>query len=176
MAIIASEGQKFTPAPAGVHQAVCVDVVDLGIVDTTYKGEAKRQHKVKIVWQIDELMDNGKPFLVQNRYTLSLGEKAALRADLESWRGRQFTADELKAFDVEKVIGINCQLNIVHETKNGNTYANVKAVMPIGKGMQPMVASKDYIRAKDRPAEQEPPPPQDEFEGGAHVEEDQIPF
>ena len=44
-----------------------------------------------------EKMDSGEPFLVWKRYTLSLGDKATLRAHLEAWRGRKFTADELES-------------------------------------------------------------------------------
>src|SRR5688572_414981 len=110
MAIVAtakSEGTNFQPAPAGVHQAVCVDVVDLGILDVTWQGQTKKQHKVNVAWQINEDRDDGKPFLVFKRYTLSLSEKANLRKDLESWRGRKFTRDEEMGFDVEKLIGAN---------------------------------------------------------------------
>ena len=83
MAIIASakseNGGTFQPAPAGVHQAVCVDVVDLGVLDVSWQGQTKRQHKVNLAWQIAEDRDDGKPFLTWNRYTASLHENAKLR-------------------------------------------------------------------------------------------------
>ena len=86
MAIIATAGDSktYTPAPAGSHQAVCVDVIDKGILEVTYAGKTKKQHKVSLAWQIEELRDDGKRFLVYKRYTLSLNEKATLRHDLES--------------------------------------------------------------------------------------------
>lgn len=156
MPIIATggSGTTFKPAPAGVHTAVCCDVVDMGLLEVTYAGQTKKQHKVRLVWQIEELMDDGKPFIVQKRYTLSLHEKSNLRLDLQSWRGRAFTDDELRGFDLEKLIGINCMLNVVHTQKAGETYANVTAVMPLKKGMPQIVVSKDYVRFKDRDAQQ----------------------
>lgn len=154
MAIIAKatgsgSGTAFLPAPVGVHQAVAVDVVDMGILEVTYQGKSKKQHKVRVVWQIEELMDDGKPFICQKRYTLSLNEKSTLRKDLESWRGRAFTEAELEGFDVETIIGVNCLLNVMQVQKGGETYANVTAVMPIKKTMEKMVPS-NYKRVKDR--------------------------
>lgn len=155
MAIIAKagDGGNFQPAPAGVHQAVCVDVVDLGILEVTYKGETKKQHKVNVAWQISEDREDGKPFLVFKRYTLSLHEKAGLRKDLEAWRGRKFTRDEEMGFDVESIIGANCLLNVTHNNVNDKTYANVASIMPLHKNM-PTMNARDYVRKVDRTPEQ----------------------
>ena len=150
MAIIA-KGSSFTPCPAGLHQAACCDVVDLGNVESVYGVK----HKVSLVFQVAEPMEDGRPFLVQRRYTLSLDQKASLRKDLESWRGRPFTADELKGFDLEKLVGVNCQLNIQHDDNNGTTYANITAIVPLGRGMA-KITPAGYIRKKDREPETEP--------------------
>lgn len=157
MPIIATAGdnKEFTPAPAGLHQAVCVDVVDMGILEVTYAGKSKKQHKVRVVWQIDEPMEDGKPFIIQKRYTLSLFEKAALRKDLESWRGKPFSQEEEAAFDLERLLGVNCFLNVIHVQKDGKTYANVAGVVPLKKGL-PTIQAKDYVRVQDRDKRDEP--------------------
>lgn len=149
MAIIATAGETFVPAPSGLHPAVCVDVVDMGKLKVTFGQETKTKHIIRLVWQIDEPMENGKRFIVQRRYTLSLHEKSTLRKDLESWRGRPFNPDESQGFDVERLIGVNCQINVQHNTKNGSTYANVVSVVPLGRGMAKM-EPQEYVRAKDR--------------------------
>ncbi len=145
----AGDSKTFTPAPAGVHQGVCVDIVDMGMLEVTWQGQIKQQHKIRVVWQIDEPMEDGRRFIVQKRYTLSLHEKANLRKELEAWRGRAFTDDELRGFDLEKLIGVNCFLNVVHAHKDGKTYANVASLMPLKKGMTKLDPA-DYIRVKDR--------------------------
>lgn len=150
----AGEGKTFAPAPAGVHQGVCVDVVDMGMLEVKWAGETKKQHKVRIVWQIDEAMEDGKRFIVQKRYTLSLHEKANLRKDLEAWRAKAFTAEELP-FDIERLLGVNCFLNVVHAHKDGKTYANVASIMPLKKGM-PKMDPEGYQRVKDRDAQAHP--------------------
>lgn len=145
----------FEPAPAGAHQAVCVDVVDKGVVKTEWQGQKRERHEVQIRWQIDEKMDDGNRYLVVRTFTLTLHEKGALRPFLESWRGREFTEEELEGFDLEKLIGANCQLNVVHARKNGRTYANVASIMPPAKGMQKM-EPEGYTRVVDRDDEPQP--------------------
>lgn len=146
--IIATAGESFTPAPAGVHQAVCVDCVDKGLLPNSFRP-GTTQHKIVLAWQIEECRDDGKRFLVYKRYTCSLNEKATLRKDLESWRGKPFTRDEEMGFDVESVIGANGLINIQHNESNGKTYANVVAVMPLAKGMA-KIKPVDYVREQDR--------------------------
>ena len=139
--VSSNSSSEFVPAPPGTHQAVCVDVIDLGIVETSYG----KKHKVAIRWQIDELMPNGKRYMVQKRYTASLNEKAVLRHDLQSWRGRPFSDDELNQFDLDTVIGANALIGIMHNVSQGKTWANVTSVMPLAKAMQKM-APVDYMR------------------------------
>mgnify|MGYP006919626032 CR=1 FL=1 len=157
MSIIAkgSSSGNFVPCPSGTQAGVCVDVVDLGVIkNDMFKnpdGTDKWQHKINVVWESSETMDNGRPFLVSKRYTLSLGEKATLRHDLESWRGRPFTEDELRGFDVETILGVSALLNVVHKTgSKGGTFANVASVSPLVRGMEKLQPSGDYVRVCDR--------------------------
>jgi hypothetical protein len=164
MPIYASAGGDFKPAPAGAHAAICVDVIDLGVILTEYAGLKKPQHKVRIVWQIDEERDDGKLFTVSRPYTLSLHQKATLRRDLESWRGKSFTEDELKRFDLESLIGVPAMLNVIHAFKEGKTFANVAGVMKLMKGLSAPVP-RDYVRKAERAAPT--PQPAQEPAGGA---------
>jgi hypothetical protein len=186
MAIIAKasgDGQSFQPAPEGTHQAVCVDVVDKGLLETTWQGVVSKKHKIDVAWQIGENREDGKPFLVFKRYTLSLGEKANLRKDLESWRGKKFTREEEAGFDVEMLIGANCLLNILHNVSGDKTYANVQAVSPLIKGMA-KIAAREYVRVQDRDTNvfgkaselTEGPPPYTDEELGGGVPHDDVPF
>ena len=161
MAIVAKAGGgdgDFVNAPEGTHQAVCVDVVDRGMEVSKFvhetgpkKGQPKEQHKIEIIWQLSELMDDNRPYLIKKKYTLSLSEKSILRADLQSWRGKPFTAAELDGFDVEKLVGANCLLSVIHKPGNtaGRVFANVASVMPLLKGMAKIEAS-GYVRVCDR--------------------------
>lgn len=144
MAIIASDtgGKNFTPVSAGCHFAICNAVVDLGIQETTFKGQSKSQHQVYIRWEVpDERVTyekDGKetegPRAIGATYTLSLGEKANLRKILENWRGQPFTDQELKGFDITTIAGKCCQVMVQHKQGgNGKTYANITGVIAVSK-------------------------------------------
>jgi hypothetical protein len=177
MPIIASanESKSFTPAPEGVHQAVAVDVIDLGYMDSTWQGKTSKKHKIDLVWQIEETRDDGKRFCLFKRYTLSLSEKASLRKDLESWRGKPFTAAELAGFDVETIIGVNCLINVLHakSADGSKTYANVKTVTPLMKGL-PKIVANGYERPKKGDGDAHEPPPDEDF--GPITDADGPPF
>lgn len=137
----ATPTNNINPIPAGMQTATCYGIIDLGTHhDDRYD---KDKHEILILWELpDERITIEKdgekkdlPRAISKRYTLSLNDKANLYTDLCSWRGRKFTDEELKGFDVEKVIGAPCLLNVTHTTKDGNTYANVSSVNPLVKGM-----------------------------------------
>lgn len=148
MPIIASYTKsQFSNAPEGLHPAVCVDVVDLGLKTTRYGDK----HKVRIVWQIEERdPEHDRRHSASQMFTLSLHPDSVLSKTLEAWRGRKFTDDERNGFDLEKLIGAPCQVQIVHAPgTEGRVYANVQACVPLGKGMTAL-RPENYTRVKDR--------------------------
>ena len=137
-------GRTFTPAPAGPQPAVCSAVFDIG--EEWSEKYNKLSHKVVIFWELAEAMEDGRPFMLSCKYTASLSEKANLRRDLEAWRGRAFTSDELKGFDLAKLVGVNCTLNVMHQTgTDGKVRAVVKGVMPSIKGAAKMTVTSTDI-------------------------------
>lgn len=156
MAIIARDTgtTDFEPAPEGLHPAICVDVVDKGMVESQWGTS----HKIQIRWQLDGHSDagvreDGKQWLVTRQFTLSLHEKAALRGFLVSWRGKQFTAEELKGFDLENIVGAACMIQVLHnKSQDGQrVFANVQNIMPLHKSI-PKPVAHDYVRVADRGA------------------------
>lgn len=139
---------QFEMPPAGTHLAVCYRVIDLGTQEGSYMGQPKRQHKIMISWELpDEKMGDGRPFTISQRYTWSMSEKAALRRDLESWRGTPFTERDFGAggFDIKNILGKSCLLNIVHTEKNGKHYANISSIARLMKGMQAPAKTENEI-------------------------------
>lgn len=169
--IVKDSGGDFKPCPGGQHQVVCVDVVDRGMVT----GEYGTKHMVQLRWETadqDTERNPPGPYLIVRSYTASLHEKSKLRADLEAWRGRPFTAQELAGFDVETVIGANGLMQVIQRTgNNGKVFANVQAIMGLPRGMPKIEPSPTYVRVKDRPdpngheptgSEYDAPPPDDD--------------
>lgn len=150
-----SEGGNYTPAPEGNHRAVCTRVVDLG---TQPGGQWGPKRKVRLTWELtDEIMEytdrdgikRSGPYLVSKSYNLTLGvsqKPSLLRADLESWRGKPFTAEEETGFDLAQLLNAPCLVNVVHEEgNNGKLYANIKSVARLPKGMERPQANGETI-------------------------------
>lgn len=128
-------GTDFPKAPIGTHIARCYQVIDLGHQKIVWQGTEKWQPKIMLTWELlgDERMEDGKPFAISNRYTLSLSDKSNLAPMLEAWRGKPFTPQEREGFDIQNVLGAYCMLNVVHNKVEDRTYANVSAVMAMPK-------------------------------------------
>ena len=103
-----SGGGDYTPPPQGTHPAVCCAVIDLGTQHSELYD--KWQQKVLLGWELDAdpPRDDGAPHTAWRRFTLSLHQKAGLRAVLEAWRGKNFTGEELAGFDLATVAGKGC--------------------------------------------------------------------
>lgn len=136
-------GGNFKPVPPGSYVARCISVIDLGTQTSVGKFGEKAAHKVRLSWEVFGDDDDGQPLTVgdmpmtvSKEYTVSLHEKAALRRDLAAWRGRDFTDDERKGFDIDKLLGVYALINVTHDTGgNGKTYANVAGIAPVPKAM-----------------------------------------
>lgn len=123
-------GGDFEKCPVGVHAAWCVSVIDLGTQISELYGSKR---KVWILFEIpDKKMSDGRPFGVSVFYTASLNEKANLRHDLEAWRGKPFTKQELESFDLKNIVGKPCLLNIIHNEKDK---VEIASIMPLPKTM-----------------------------------------
>lgn len=126
-----SNDRKFDNPPPGTYGAVCYRVIDLGTQSVVWEGSEKLQRKVYIAFEIDEKMEDGRPFVVGRKFTVSLHEKSGLRAFLKGWRGRDFTPEELMGFNPQKLIGAPCMLSLV---QNGD-YVNIASASKMPKGM-----------------------------------------
>lgn len=141
MALIAKEGESsFTPVPPGMHLARCYRVVDLGTQKSEYLGTVKHLKKVMLQFEVhgeDEagkpiLTAKGEPMTISKNFTLSLAEKATLRKDLQTWRGREFTQEELRGFELKNVLGAWAMISVIKTTgNNGKEYTNIAAIMQV---------------------------------------------
>lgn len=130
--------------PAGNYVARCYKMVEIGTVSTEYLGVEKMTHKVRFGWELPTELkvfkpENGEqPLVIDKEYTLSLADKANLRKDLKSWRGKDFTPQEAEGFDVSKLLGVPCMLNIIHvqgKKDASKTYEAIGSISPMPKGM-----------------------------------------
>ena len=138
-----AERKKSPPIPAGMHVATCYYVVDVGTHRFTFQGEEKSTRKVYLGFEVngermtipakDGEPEKDLPRAISQDYTISLDKKSNLRKVLDSWRGKPFTPEELKGFDLKNILGAPCLLNLAHSVCG--KYANIIGVSPMMKGM-----------------------------------------
>jgi hypothetical protein len=130
-------GGDFERPENGSYPARCIQVVELGTHDKEWEGKSKKVEELMITWEISELMEDGKPFVVNWRGTNSLSDRANLYKMLVAWRGKAFTPEELGEFHLGKLLNATCLISVVTEKgKNGKDYTNVSSIMPLPKGMK----------------------------------------
>jgi hypothetical protein len=142
MSLIAKDsgGGSFTPVAPGMHLARCYRIVDLGTQKSEYLGQVKYLQKVMIQFEVHGEDDDGKalvtakgePMSISKNFTLSLAENATLRKDLQGWRGREFTAEELQGFELKNVLGAWAMITAAKSIgNNGKEYTNVISINPV---------------------------------------------
>lgn len=140
MSMIASDngGSSIPKLEGGVYTAISSAIVDLGL----QKSEKfqKVQRKFMMIWNIlgENVEVNGEklPRQLSKEYSFSLNEKSTLRKDLQAWRGKVFTEEELRGFNILNVLNVPCQLQVLLEEKNGKTYNNIASIMALPKGTE----------------------------------------
>ena len=134
-----SQTSTFKNVPSGLHLARCYRIVDLGTQKSEYDGKTNFSRKVMICWEIHGedsngeplCTDKGEPMAIFKTYTLSLNDKASLRIDLQAWRGRAFTQEELNRFDLKNVLGHWCMVNVIQKPVGDKVYSNVASLAPV---------------------------------------------
>lgn len=122
--------------PGGVYTAISSAIIDIGLQES--KQFEKTQRKFMLIWNVvdEEIEINGEklPRTISKEYSFSLHEKSRLRIDLQAWRGKMFTDDELQGFDLLNILNRACQMQIILEEKNGKTFNSVASIMALAKG------------------------------------------
>lgn len=128
--------KNYERIDAGVYPGRCIQVVELGTHEVVWEGQTKLRKELMIVWELSELMEDGRPFVVSWRGTNSLGEKSKLFAMLSQWRGKPFTKEEVARFAYGNLLDKVCLVNVGKATsKKGKDYNFVISLMPLPKGM-----------------------------------------
>lgn len=139
-----SGGGDFKQIPPGTFIGRCYRIIDLGTQASSYNGQPKAVRKLMLGWEVfgsddkDEPLqsEDGKPLTIAKRYTNSLSKKAILRGDLEGWRGRAFTKEELDGFNMKNILEQYCMLSLVEEAKDDKIYTNVNSISRVPKEMR----------------------------------------
>lgn len=129
---------SIPPIDAGTYVGVCVGVIDIG----EQKNDLYNTYSQKAIFIFEisservMVEDEDKPRWLSETYTVSLNEKSNLAKMLISWRGKDFTEDELDGFDLASMVGKPCQLQIlVVQKKDGGSCNKIAGVFGLPKGL-----------------------------------------
>lgn len=141
MSLTAPRAKTQTDVPKGNHVARLYQIIHIGTNEFEFKGETKKSDKIRLTFELcneTKVFKEGeepKPFSVSREFGFSMGPKSHLRPFVEGMIGTSLFEDEAYNFNFEDLLGRACLLNIVHDDKNGNVYANIKGVSPLPNGM-----------------------------------------
>lgn len=130
MPLTIKQESSFTPAPAGHHAAIVTKVIDLGHQEQTWEGKTTWPWKCFIEWELCEVypeqtdeIPNPMPFTVARFLTVSLDKKSNMLPLLEGWSGKALSPERKLNFDLFKLLGASCYVNIIHD-ENGKAKVN----------------------------------------------------
>ena len=141
MIIDESPTQEFRKIDAGSYLGRCFSVIDLGHQTVSFiengQPSQKQQRKVLVSFELfgddsnGPLEIDGKPLVINKKYTFSMNEAAKLRLDIESWKGKKLVKGVDLPFDMKSMLDKWAMVNVVHNDWNGKTYANLNSLSQV---------------------------------------------
>lgn len=146
-ASVGGSGGDFPVLEENGYLARLVSIVDIGIHDGNYGAK----HQCVFTWELPtEIGEDGRPYVISRFYTLSLNEKANMRKDIESMKGK-IPVEKLEdpAFVdsmFAKLLGTPCQLSISqYKNKEGYQRNGIEGVGKAMKGAEIPAAINDLV-------------------------------
>lgn len=152
LVVTTNNGKQFEKPNSGMFHGVLADVVDLGLVTTTFQGVTKTQPMVRFVWFLDANGTDGKQLSVAARFNANLHEKSNLYKSVKQILNGAPSA----TFDLASLIGQTRQLFIVREKSQDGTkdFANIQGIAPAAPG-KVVAVPQDFVRDENKPKDQQ---------------------
>ena len=119
----------FEAHPAGPGTGRIAEVEDKGEQPTAFGVK----HKIAVKIESDRLMNDGRPYLIVQWFSLSGHPKSALRKFREGVLGRSLSEEEAYNFDPGQLVGRQIGFAVTHVEGKEGPYANLSAVWPLGQ-------------------------------------------
>lgn len=143
---VSTPAKKQQPlVTAGVQEARCFSVVDLGTQETEYEGVVKYQRKLKFFFELPEFqityekdgVEVTAPQVINIEFTNSGSPKGKLKPAMEAWVGKPIEQIDF----IADCVGRPASLSIVHKvSKKGSTYANIASITALSPKLIAMLA------------------------------------
>ena len=123
------KGSARELAPEGVHNAVCIQVIDLGTQPSEQWGDKR---KVQLAFElVEERTTDDKAIVAYRQYTFSASPKGNLMKDLKAWLGAKSVSGEM---DMDDLLGKAASVTIEHNETEKGTFANITNLGGLAKG------------------------------------------
>ena len=130
------EVKKRELIPSGNYVGRCYSIVDLGTQDSKFG----KNHQGYMTFELPTEMkvfnkEKGEqPCVVGMYFNFYLGNTTKFGQFLTAWRGKEMTDEEMKNFDVKKLLGAVGLVNVTIKEKNGAKF-NDFTISQLPKGM-----------------------------------------
>src|SRR5512133_503914 len=114
------------PHAPGGFQAVCVDVIDLGVHERMYEGKKRHVPLVRLVFET--VGDDDRRDFIGRTFSASLHQKSRLHEFLSKWRGRELMPGE--TFEMNVLKNKTCTLIVANapSRKTGETICFIESI------------------------------------------------
>lgn len=150
------ENEKFGPREvpdAGWYDAVCVDVIDDGIVETRFG----KKPAVTLVFQLGETKKNGTRFLVFHRLWFRVSEEgdailsSSSITQLTTWQGKRAVESMT---DTDSLMGKSAKVKVVHRRNKDQVYVNISDIEVPDTELKPEPYIRPERKAKDETSQE----------------------
>lgn len=118
----------------GTHNSVCIQIVDFG----TQPGSNQYPDEKRIVnigfQAVDEQNSEGNAMTIYRQFTFSSHAKSKLMGFVIPWLGLK--EKDLENFDMDDLLGKACLITVEHSETDKGTFANIKNISALPKGMK----------------------------------------
>ena len=138
---------------SGIYHGVLADIVDLGLVTTTFKNETHTNPMVRFVWVLDQNDSTGKPLQATERFNVSnYHERSNIYKRMKQILGQ---APDVKQ-DVDLVLGVTRRLVIQRDTSadGAKDFSNITGILPAEPGKVVPIPT-GFVRDRDKPVQEQ---------------------
>lgn len=145
--------KKYEKPDSGIYHAVLADIVDLGIVTTTFKNETHTNPMVRFVWLLDVNDSTGKPLQATERFNVSNYHE---RSNIYKRMKQILNAPPDVNQDIDSVLGVTRRLVIQRDTSADGTkdFSNVTGILPAESGKVVPIPT-GFVRDRDKPVQEQ---------------------
>lgn len=137
-----STSVNYKPCPANTYPAACVWAIELGL-QPGYQGGPDKAQLYLAFEIVGTERDDGRPFLLGKRFTVTLFDKGNLYPVVDTLLGKVPTASE---FNPRNLLGKTCLAEVKHRTRaDGSNTAVIESVVTLPHGMDTPEPVSDFL-------------------------------